>query len=701
MLVHFRLSDLNPQQREAVITTEGPLLILAGAGSGKTRVITYRIAHLLSQGVPASQILAVSFTNKAADEMKERVERLVGSRLARSLILSTFHSLGLLILKAEKEALGFPKGFTIYDTADQLGVIRDILKDAQVADRRIDPKAVLSRISRLKNAGTSPEEFLKQLHLLKYVSEYDGFAAEIYPRYQAKMRAFHALDFDDLLVETLRLFRENEAICKRWQNRFQYVMVDEYQDTNRCQFEFLQLLCKTHQNLAVVGDDDQSIYGFRGAYSENILNFGKEYQQAKIITLEENYRSTQVILDAANAVIAKNQNRHPKKLWSQKKEGDKIQLVVCPDAESEAQFVASEIELLKAHHKKDLRDIAILYRSNVQARLLEEELRQARIQYRMIGGQAFFDRKEIKDAIAYLKTLLYPRDEISLRRIINYPARGIGPNTISILEELHKQLLKKNSKAALWDVLSLLKQGEFPDSLPKPGRAAVIAFFELMEKYHLQLRQSHDYASHAKLLFVEAGIHDDLLRSGPTAAAATRRLKNLDGFVESLRRFQSREEATGPDTLSNYLHRLSLQSQDDDSDSSTDDILTLSTLHGAKGLEYQVVFLVGVEEELLPHKRILNPTEIDMSEVSGATDITEERRLFYVGITRARQQLYLTRAELRGNRNAPRIPSRFLDELPKDSFQIRDIASSGTGMSHEEEQALIREQIAKLLKMTA
>ena len=319
--MRIRLSDLNPPQREAVTTIHGPLLVLAGAGSGKTRVITYRIAHLLEQGIRPENILAVSFTNKAAEEMRERVERLCPPKEARLLTLSTFHSLGLLILKAERAALGLSSGFTIYDTSDQLGVIREILRDAHVADRRLEIKAILSRISRCKNAMLTPQLFLEQLRKARFVSEYDGFTAEVYPRYVDRMRALHAFDFDDLLVETLRLLTENDKVRARWQSRFRYLMIDEYQDTNRCQLDFLRLLCEQHGNLAVVGDDDQSIYGWRGAEARNILEFAQQFPGAKVIKLEENYRSTPPILRAANAVIEKNKTRHGKTLWTSREGG--------------------------------------------------------------------------------------------------------------------------------------------------------------------------------------------------------------------------------------------------------------------------------------------------------------------------------------------------------------------------------------------
>ncbi|MCS6912935.1 MAG: UvrD-helicase domain-containing protein [Myxococcales bacterium] len=693
------LADLNPSQREAVTTTEGPLLVLAGAGSGKTRVITHRIAYLMSLGVPANAIVAVSFTNKAADEMRERLMRLVPPRSARDLTLCTFHSLGLHILRAEQEALGLPGGFTIYDTADQLGVIREILRHAHLQDRRLDAKAILSRISRLKNAGVSAEAFLDQLRRSRFVSEYDGYAAEVYPRYQARMRALCAFDFDDLLVETLRLLREQPEVRQRWQRRFRYLMIDEYQDTNRCQLELLRILCEPHRNLAVVGDDDQSIYSWRGAEPRNILDFTEQFPGARVIKLEENYRSSSIILQAANAVIRKIQGRHDKTLFTRRAGGEPIQLVIAPDGEAEARFVAEEIDLLRSRHGLMLGDIAVLYRSNAQAALFEEELRQAQIGYRLIGGQTLFDRKEIKDAIAYLQLLVHPHDEISLRRVINYPARGIGEATLARLESWQRQ-----AGVTLWQACLHACRAEDSEIAPRV-RAALAAFVDCVQRHRQKLAGSVNWANFAREYLVEMGVPDDLIRAGPTVLAAQRRLRNLEGFLDALGRFQERSSAGGAEALRAYLQRLVLSSQEDDATHLAGDLVTLSTLHGAKGLEFRVVFLVGMEEGLLPHRRTLAPREVDLSEAGGvreAADLGEERRLCYVGITRARERLYLCRAQLRGSRlsQTPRTPSRFLEDIPVELLVSRDLESPGGGMSAEEEEEFARQQLRNMLKMT-
>jgi len=693
-----RLDELNVPQREAVTTTEGPVLVLAGAGSGKTRVITYRIGHLIDQKVRAEKILAVSFTNKAAEEMKERVEKLVGTRLGRAVNLSTYHALGLEILKVEKRALGMQSGFTIYDASDQLGLIRELCKRIVVDDdRRFDAKAILFRISRAKNAFVSPEEYKEKIRI---DDEYDLIAADLYPKYQAALRGFHAFDFDDLLTETVRLFLERPEVLAKWQARFQYVMVDEYQDTNRAQFLLLEQLVALHKNVCVVGDDDQSIYGWRGAEATHILEFDKQFPGAKIIRLEENYRSTPGILAAANAVIVNNTKRHGKVLWTQNRPGEKLKLVVADDAEGEARFVAEEIDLLAATRGYKLADFAVLYRSNLQSRALEEALRTQRIQHRVVGGTAFFDRKEVKDAIAYLKLALNPRDEISLRRVINYPARGIGPLTLQRLAD-HAQ----SHGVTLYDACTHARTHSLFDAVPRAAdaveiedlgdksKAAVTAFCDLIDHGRSLLAPATGLRQACKEFLVAAGIEDELRGAGGSALVAERRLQNLEGLLDSIQRFEEREARD----LGGFLHRLTLQSQDDDEEDT--DAVTLVTLHGAKGLEYPVVFLVGMEEELLPHKRTLYPQGPEAQ--NAVIDLGEERRLLYVGITRARQLLYLCRACNRSSRATarPRTASRFLAEIPPELCEAR-LAWKPPVVSAEDADAFARASLEKLFKMT-
>jgi superfamily I DNA/RNA helicase len=698
-----RLDDLNRPQREAVVTVDGPVLVLAGAGSGKTRVITYRVAHLLDRGVAPEEILAVSFTNKAANEMHERVEKIVGPQAAKRLTLCTFHALGLQICKREKAALGFPSGFTIYDAADQLGVVREALRTVQLDDRRFDPKAILFRISRAKNAFLTPDELAKKIAESDH--EYDEITASIYPRYQAALRGFHALDFDDLIVETVRLLDRDEPARARWSKRYRYVMVDEYQDTNRTQLLLVRHLVALHNNLCVVGDDDQSIYAWRGAESGNILDFERHFPGAKRITLDENYRSTPLILDAANAVIAHNAKRHEKRLFTTRATGDKLQLVVAPDPEGEARFVAEEIDLLRERRGFKASDCAVLYRSNIQARAFEEALRTQRINYRMIGGQAFFDRKEVKDAIAYLKAALHPRDEISLRRIINYPARGIGETTLDrITERAHGR------KMPLWEVC---KHVDLVEGMTAKGREAVAGFVALLEEHRPALQTQRGVAKAARALCDAAGLANDLRAGAASPSAAQRRLDNLDGFFAALDRWEQRHfgpEAAGGTKgddgdgakLVTYLQLLTLATGDDDDGDWGSDQVTLVTLHGAKGLEFPVVFLVGLEEELLPHRRTLYPQGPDVADES--PDLSEERRLMYVGITRARERLYLTRCRERQGRDPraramPRSPSRFLDEVPKALCEERDL-DVPTAVDPGDEEAFARDMLARLRKMT-
>jgi ATP-dependent DNA helicase UvrD/PcrA len=707
----LRLDELNPPQREAVTTVDGPLLVLAGAGSGKTRVITYRIGHLLDLGIPAQQILAVSFTNKAADEMRQRVDKLAGKR-AKLCTLSTFHALGLSILKQEKAALGLPSGFTIYDASDQLGTVKEILRRLYQSDddRRFDAKSILFRISGAKNKFVSPEEFAEGVGAGSH--EYDLTAADVYPEYQQALKSFHALDFDDLICETVRLLDRDEAVRARWAERFRYVMVDEYQDTNRAQSLLLGHLVRAHNNVCVVGDDDQSIYGWRGAEAGHILEFDRHFPGAKIVKLEENYRSTPHILDAANAVIANNKKRHDKRLWTAKPARDKLQMVSCEDADGEAEFVADEIEALCATRGYRPRDFAVLYRSNIQSKPIEEALRAQSLSYKMIGGQAFFERKEVKDAIAYLKLAISPRDEISLRRIINYPARGIGPTTVERIADAAKQRdmplfdacqkaheLAADPLAGAADVGGSLERHE----IKARNRHALSAFCDLIEGGRALIASAQG-GTHpgglkeaARAYLKGAGLQDDLQAAAPTPLAAQKKLDNLEGFLLSLERFEKREARD----LGAFLHRISLDTKDDDEGHDQADNVTLVTLHGAKGLEFPVVFLVGMEEELLPHKRTLYPDGPDV--LDSNPDLGEERRLMYVGITRARELLYLTRARQRSHRASarPRSPSRFLSEIPPELYDSRDAAGPSTVATPEDEDAFARAALAKLLKMTS
>ncbi len=750
------LSKLNPPQRQAVVHAGGPALVLAGAGSGKTRVITHRIAHLLAQGIPPSAICAVTFTNKAAEEMRERVASLVGGgKAARELTIGTFHALGLTILRAERRALGVPGGFVVYDGSDQLGVLREAqrhVKDMnEDGERRYDLKAVMARISLAKNAFIGPDEFDGS-----GPDEYDGITAQLYPRYQAALRACAAFDFDDLIVEPVRLLDRDPVARERWASRFRYVMVDEYQDTNRAQLMLVRHLVAQHGNLMVVGDDDQSIYSWRGADPTNILRFEQMFPGATVIKLEQNYRSTRTILAAANAVIANNKDRHGKTLWSNLGDGELIVHAVAATPEDEAKWVAREITTVHADGRR-WSDVAVMYRSNIQAKLLEEELRLASVPYVMFGGQQFFERKEVKDVLAYLRVALNPKDDLSVRRVINYPARGLGPTSV---EKLVARAAARH--ASIWTILrELAAAPELPSELePAPdedadpfdddddddwqpssvgwgqpaapaaatpggarrkvagagasadgdpdfrpaARKAIADFVGVISRLGVALETGTRAVDATRALIEDLHLYDDLRHASPSMTAAKRRIDNVEGILGAIGRQQ--EKKPGPKALAEFLRQLTLDSDDEEEDRG--DKVVLTTLHGSKGLEFPVCFLVGMEEELLPHARTLQPPsnaagkarrkrgdddddepapapELDehgepiattTAEGDHVSDISEERRLAYVGITRAQRKLYLTRACTRVSRGRviPRTPSRFLLELPEDLFEVRDIA---------------------------
>ncbi len=664
------LGKLNPPQREAAGHGAGPLLILAGAGSGKTRVITFRIAHLLDQGVPPEAICAVTFTNKAAEEMRERVGHLVNNRsVASKLTIGTFHALGLQVLRTERKALGVPRGFVIYDGSDQMGLIREAMRSIHDGDRRLDAKAILARISLAKNAFIGPDEFKGNP-----ADDYDAMTVHVYPKYQEQLRSCAAFDFDDLIVEPVRLWEKDAEARERWSSKFQYVMVDEFQDTNRAQLRMVQALIQKHNNLVVVGDDDQSIYSWRGADPSNILGFDKLFPTAKIVKLEQNYRSTKAILAAANTVIANNKDRHGKTLWSQLGDGELITHAVASTAEAEAQWVAREIvTLVKAGRRWS--DIAILYRSNIQSKLLEEELRTHEVPYVMYGGQQFYERKEVKDILAYLRIAVSPRDELALRRVINYPTRGVGAQSIDkLVATAH------GSGATMWDALETTE-------VTGPARTGIEKFKTAVERLRNGIENGHNLVDSTKSLIEDIGLYDDLRAASPSLSAAQRRIDNVQGLLNSLQRWM--DKGKGMDKLAEYLRHMSLDSSNDDKKDTEGEKVVLTTLHGAKGLEFPVCFMIGLEEELLPHARTLNPQATDVMDADHATDVSEERRLCYVGITRAQRKLYLTRATTRVSRGRimPRTPSRFLLEIPDELLEIRDLGEEARQKVPTEEVA--------------
>ncbi len=660
----FDLGSLNPPQREAVLHEGGPLLVLAGAGSGKTRVITHRIARLIRDGVPPERILGVTFTNKAAREMRERLRTLAGSEATR-VQLSTFHALGLMILKEEAASAGLRPQFTIYDTSDQLSLVRDLMRQVKVADRRLDAAKVLDLILKTKRERKSEVS-------IDWGDDYELAAYDLYPRYLAQMRAFGAVDFDDLLLRTQDVLEQPE-VRARWGERYEELMVDEYQDTSPDQLELVRVLAGEHRRVCVVGDDDQSIYAWRGAAQDNILLFGKHFPGAHEIVLEQNYRSTGNILAAANSVIKNNAVRKQKKLWSASGAGEPVEIVTCESDEDEVGFVVETIARLVYEGVRH-EDIAILYRSNLQSQPFEETLALERVPFRVVGGQAFFDRKEVRDALAYLSVAYNPYDEISLRRIINSPPRGIGPASLEHLAT-HAERTKKGLWWALRDAAAI---AELPRAAVAGAESFVAALAPEVER--AKALTPYDLPTWAEELFGRLGLRDAILEADDAPTISARRLENLKQVVSSLSRYAQGNDVDPESALGGFLRAAALVGRDESDSDEPTGVVTLMTLHSAKGLEFPYVIMVGVEEELLPHKRTL--------ELGG--ELSEERRLCYVGITRARKRLWMTYARRRLNRGklVDRTPSRFLQELPEgEGVRRRDRGQEGPGEGGSEDMA--------------
>lgn len=627
---------LNPQQAEAVINTEGPMLIMAGAGSGKTKVLTCRVANLLQKGVRPYRILAITFTNKAAAEMRERVNNMSGPA-AKDVWLFTFHAFCARFLRMEIDKLpGYGGNFAIYDTADSQNLIKQILKEMNLDDKRFQPSGILSRISNAKNALQDAAAFARQAG-----DFYEQKVADIYSRYEQKLQLNNALDFDDLLMLSIKLLQENKEVREKYQDRFDYLLVDEYQDTNHAQYLLTKFLAAKHRNICVVGDADQSIYGWRGADIQNILDFEKDYPDAKVIKLEQNYRSTQIILDAANAVIENNTGRKPKNLWTENKSGADIIYFQAVDERDEARFVIEQLQNLQRTENKKLGDMAILYRTNTQSRIFEEMLIKSGISYNMVGGLKFYERKEIKDIIAYLRVIFNPADSLSLLRIINVPKRGIGDASLAKIQAYaaanNVSLFEAVSNAAAIDGLSSRFVSKLDDL------AGII--FELMN-----LASEAPVEDLINRVLRDTGYLEEL--ENERTPQAQSRIDNLHELISVAQEFAASEEENN---LENFLAHVALVSDIDDTELG-EDAITLMTLHSSKGLEFPVVFLVGMEEGLFPHARTL------MDE----TEIEEERRLCYVGITRAKEKLFLSSTKMRtiyGN-TVTYPPSRFLQEIP-------------------------------------
>ena len=639
------IEKLNPAQREAVENTEGAVLILAGAGSGKTSVLTTRIGYLMEEkNVKAENILAITFTNKAANEMRERVEETLEGTDTKEMWITTFHSCCVRILRKSINKIGYNRSFVIYDSPDQITLIKDCMRELNISDKAFDPKYVLSCISNAKDKLYSPKKYMK-------LNEGDiskTKIGEIYALYQDRLKRNSALDFDDLIMKTVELFNECPDVLDFYRNKFRYIMVDEYQDTSKAQYELIKLLAKQHQNICVVGDDDQSIYGWRGADIRNILEFERDYDNVKIVKLEQNYRSTQVILDAANHVIANNTERKRKRLWSDKKEGQLIKIQLAENEIEEGDFISNTINYMRRYEDRQYKDFAVLYRANAQARSVEDALNRAGIPYNIYGGIKFYERKEIKDIIAYLRVIQNPQDDISLKRIINVPRRGIGLRTIEKIED--RASLKEES------IYSVLIDIEDNSDISRKARASISEFVDLMSTLR-SFTEVYTVSQVIEKVLDVTGYKDELLKEKNNEGED--RLENLQELISVALEFESQSEDK---SLETFLTNIALNAEPD-SEEETEDRVSLMTIHSSKGLEFPVVFLAGMEERIFPIARAIQSMK--------DSDIEEERRLCYVGITRAKEELFLTLTRKRTlyGRTNPSIASRFIEELPTECIE--------------------------------
>ena len=634
------VNGLNPEQRKAVQTTNGPLLIMAGAGSGKTRVLTHRIAYLMvEKEVAPWNILAITFTNKAAREMKDRIGNLLGPD-AEDIWISTFHSMCVRILRRDIDRIGYSRTFSILDTTDQQSVIKQILKDQNIDSKKYDYRAILGAISSAKNELINSEEYEKTA-----AGYYEKVVSDVYKEYEKRLRKNQALDFDDLIMKTILLFERVPEVLTYYQRKFQYIHVDEYQDTNRAQYMLVKMLAERFKNLCVVGDSDQSIYRWRGADIANILSFEKDYPNANVILLEQNYRSTKRILQAANQVIANNSNRKPKNLWTENLEGNKIQYYNADNEQAEAGFVVGKVLELTRNSDKKLSDVAILYRTNAQSRVMEEYLLKSNIPYSIVGGVKFYDRKEIKDVLAYLRLISNPHDDISLRRIINVPKRGVGSTSVDKIADFAAM-----QDTSMFDALNSI---DLIGLSPKISKTC-LEFRDMIKGYS----NMQEYLSVTELVeeVLEKTGYKEMLKAEKTIESQSR-LENLDEFLSVTKNFEEQNEDK---SLVAFLTDLALVADIDqlDKEDAPQSSVTLMTLHSAKGLEFPVVFLLGLEEGVFPHSRSLMEEE----------EMEEERRLAYVGITRAEEELFLTNASMRTlfGRTSYNPVSRFIEEIPSE-----------------------------------
>jgi DNA helicase-2/ATP-dependent DNA helicase PcrA len=659
------LSGLNEQQREAVLHKDGPIMIVAGAGSGKTKVLTTRIAHLMAyHGVDSFNILALTFTNKAAKEMKERVERTLGNSDARNLYIGTFHSVFARILRGEATKLGYPSNFTIYDTDDAKGVIKTVVNELQLDDKHYKPNLVYNRISSAKNALVNPQEYITDYAIQQEdIRSNRPAIGQIYEAYAKRCFKNGAMDFDDLLLKFYELLKFFPESLHRFQHKFKYILIDEYQDTNPAQYEIIKLLGAVHENVCVVGDDAQSIYSFRGATIENILQFQKDYEDVKVVKLEQNYRSTQNIINAANEIIRNNKGQIPKNLWTDNAEGEKIKLVRSMTDNDEGKFVADTIQEQKLRNHYQNNEFAILYRTNAQSRAFEESLRRMNIPYTIFGGISFYQRKEIKDFVAYLRVIVNPSDEEALKRIINYPVRGIGKTSLD-----RAVLAANTNNISMWEVLRNASQFGY-----KSGTLESIQNFVLMiegSASMLLIKNAYEVAMH---IGKQTNIVHELFNDKSTEGVA--RYENIQELLNSIKEFtetpSNEEGEVGDKRLGAYLQQITLLTDADEKDPNADTV-KLMTIHAAKGLEFSCVFACGLEEMLFPNAMSINTRE----------ELEEERRLFYVVITRAKKRLWITYAGQRYKFGSlvQNEPSRFINELPE---QFLDRSFAGGGLRNQ------------------
>ncbi|HEY6731300.1 MAG TPA: UvrD-helicase domain-containing protein [Solirubrobacterales bacterium] len=653
------LAGLNGPQREAVEYGDGPLLVLAGAGSGKTRVLTHRIAYLLATGAARpGEILAITFTNKAAAEMRDRVGQLIG-RSVRAMWVTTFHSSCARMLRVDAERLGYSKGFTIYDQSDSQRMLKRCLAELGVDPKRFPPRAVQAKISGAKNQLIDSDSYNESAQ-----HEFEEVVAEAFPLYEKRMREANAMDFDDLLVRAVNVIELFEDVRERWRRTFRHILVDEYQDTNHAQYRLLQLLASEHGNLMVVGDEDQSIYGFRHADVSNILDFDRDFPGAEIVKLEQNYRSTQTILSAANAVVERNRERRPKELWTEEKGGEPVQLNELGDEHQEARWVAGEIERLEEEEGVSRSEVAVFYRTNAMSRVLEDTLQRFDVSYQVIGGTKFYERAEIKDAIAYLSLLVNPADLVSFTRVVNSPRRGIG-NTSQGRIASHVN----TTGMPVWEVI---ERAEEVPALSGAAIKAISRFHEMMAGLRERADEEGPVATLLEAVLNESGYLEAL--AAERTIEAEGRAENLETLISGAAEFDIEREREGESEVSpleEYLQQISLYSEQDGL-SDEQELVTLMTLHNAKGLEYDAVFVVGCEEGAFPHARALK---------EGGEE--EERRLCYVAITRARKRLYMTWARERRlfGQAEHNLPSRFVDELPAELTEVHSSAARSLGTS--------------------